>query len=189
MALVMACRSPKTWAGVSAACPITDLAAWYAFCDENRFSYAEHMRACFGGPPDDAAREAEYHRRSPLYCLDSARGVSIDIQTGVLDGHGGRAVPVDHALRAFNVLAGANGLYDRKLSEEEIGFIRGEAKIPSSLESEPRNEPGRRYPVLFLREAGPVRIVLYDGGHDFDTGAGENDPPALTWLSNRILEK
>ena len=88
-------------------------------------------------------------------------------------------------MRAFNVLAGANGRPDHKLSEEEIAFITREAALPAQLKNEKRSEPGRKYPVLFLREAGPVRIVLYDAGHDFDPGSEADGPPALSWLEKR----
>lgn len=185
MALLMACRAPGLWAGISASCPITDLAAWYRFCEEQKFRYAEMMRECFGGPPDIPQREAEYRRRSPLFCLASARGVPIDIQAGLRDGHGGRAVPVDHALRAFNVLAEANGAPDRKLTSEEIEFMTREAVVPVSLAGEKEAEPGRKYPVLFRRDAGVVRLTLYDAGHDFDAGVDGTEPPALAWLEKQ----
>jgi hypothetical protein len=143
------------------------------------------MRGCFGGPPDLPERQAEYRRRSPLFCLESVAGVPIDIQTGILDGHAGRAVPVDHALRAFNALLEANGIPEKKLSPEEIGSITREARLPSSLTAETEDEPGRKYPILFRRDAGIVRLTLYDAGHDFDSGPEGTEPPALAWLATQ----
>jgi pimeloyl-ACP methyl ester carboxylesterase len=185
MGLLMACRAPGLWAGVSVACPITDLPGWYRFCEEGKFRYADMMKGCFGGPPDVPERGAEYRRRSPLFCLDAVAGVPIDIQTGILDGHAGRAVPVDHALRAFNALLEANGMPDKELSPEEIGFITREARLPSSLTAETEDEPGRKYPILFRRDAGIVRLTLYDAGHDFDSGLEGTEPPALAWLEKQ----
>lgn len=185
MGLLMACRAPGLWAGISVSCPVTDLPDWYRFCEERKFIYADMMRGCFGGPPDIPARESEYRRRSPLFCLEAASGVPIDIQTGILDGHGGRAVPVDQALRAFNVLVEANGLPEKKLSPEEIGSITREARLPSFLTAETDNEPGRQYPVLFRRNAGLVRLTIYDAGHDFDSGPKGTEPPALAWLEKQ----
>jgi dipeptidyl aminopeptidase/acylaminoacyl peptidase len=185
MGLLMACRAPDLWAGVSVTCPISDLLSWYRFCEEKKFRYAEMMRGCFNGPPDVPEREAEYRRRSPLSCLEAAPGVPIDIQTGILDGHGGRAVPVDHSLRAFNALLKANGIPEKKLSLEELEYVTREARLPSSLSTETDNEPGRKYPILFRRDAGVVRLTLFDAGHDFDSGAEGKNPPALAWLEKQ----
>jgi pimeloyl-ACP methyl ester carboxylesterase len=185
MALLMACRARNLWAGISVACPITDLLSWHRFCQDKKYRYAEMMRACFNGPPGDPVRDTEYRRRSPMYCLATAKGISIDIETGILDGHAGRAVPVDHSLRAFNVLLEANGISAKKLTQEEIEYIRREARLPSSLSGETDNEPGRKYPVLFRRDAGVVRLTLYDAGHDFDAGTEESGPPSLHWLEKQ----
>jgi dipeptidyl aminopeptidase/acylaminoacyl peptidase len=185
MALLLACRAPGLWAGISVACAVTDLPGWYRFCEERTFVYADMMRKCFGGPPDVSEREAEYRRRSPLFCLEAASGVPIDIQTGILDGHEGRAVPVDHSLRAFNVLVEANGIPGKRLTPEEIGSIAREARLPPSLSAETDDEPGRQYPVLFRRDAGIVRLTLYDAGHDFDSGPEGTEPPALAWLEKQ----
>jgi len=185
MGLLMACRAPGLWAGISVACPISDLLSWYHFCAGNEYRYAEMMRRCFGGPPDVPERESEFRRRSPLFCLEAAKGIPIDIQTGILDGHGGRALPVDHSLRAFNALLEANGIADKKFTLEDIEYITREARLPSSLLTETENEPGRKYPVLFRRDAGIVRLTIYDAGHDFDSGSDGKEPPALAWLAKQ----
>lgn len=185
MALLLACRAPEVWAGVSASCPISDLAGWYRFCEEKGYVYAAMMRRCFGGPPDVPEREAEYRRRSPLFCLENARGVPIDIEAGILDGHDGRAVPVSHSFLAFQALLEANGLPDKKLGADEIAFIVREARLPSSLAVERDNEAGRKYPVLFRRDTSLVRLTITDAGHDFDPGADGQEPPALTWLEKQ----
>ena len=79
-------------------------AAWHAFCAGKGYRYAKDVEACLGGPPAPE-REAEYRKRSPLFSLAQARGLPIDIQSGIRDGHGGASVPIDHSLRAFNALA------------------------------------------------------------------------------------
>jgi len=116
MALVMAHRAPELWAAVSAWVPITDVAAWHGFCQEKGYKYAKDVELSLSGPPGDPARDAEYRKRSPVFWLERAKGLPVDIQSGIHDGHGGRAVPVDHSLRAFNGLAGANGHASAKLS-------------------------------------------------------------------------
>jgi len=188
MALLMACQAPGVWAGVSACCPISDLAGWYRFCEEKGYVYAGMMRRCFGGPPDVPDREAEYRRRSPLFCLENARGVPIDIETGILDGHDGRAVPVSHSLLAFQALLGADGPPDKRLGADEIAFIVREARLPSSLAAERDDEAGRKYPVVFRRDAGLVRLTITAAGHDFDPGEDGTSPPALAWLEKQRLD-
>ena len=177
MALVMAHRAPRLWAAVSAWVPITDLAAWHGFCLEKGYKYAKDVELSLGGPPGDATRDEDYRKRSPLFWLARAKGIPIDIQTGIHDGHGGRAVPIDHSLRAFNVLAEANGHAPKKLSEDDVAFLTREARVPEHLAKEQIDEPGREHAVLFRRTAGPVRLTLFDGGHVIDV------PPALEWLA------
>ncbi len=176
MALLMACRAPKRWAAVSAWVPITDLAGWYAFCRKERFRYADDMEKCFGGPPDSAERSEAYRSRSPLFELDQAAGVPIDIQTGIHDGHAGSAVSVDQTLRAFNRLAEANGAPDAVLPAGVIEYITSRAEVPRELAFNGSNDPGRAHTILFRRQAGPVRLTLFDGGHVIDP------PAALSWL-------
>lgn len=170
MSLVLAHRAPDLWAAVSAFVPITDLAEWVRFTKEKGLRYAAMIEACAGGPPGAWQPDAELRRRSPLFHLAAARGVPIDIQAGIRDGHTG-SVPVSHSLLAFNALADANGLPERKLDEEAIRFVTREARIPPHLAAEREDEPGRQHRVLFRRAAGPARVTLFDGGHDTDFGA------------------
>ncbi|MBN2308523.1 MAG: glycoside hydrolase family 99-like domain-containing protein [Candidatus Hydrogenedentes bacterium] len=179
IALVMAHRAPKLWAAVSAWVPVTDLAAWHAFCQESGFKYAGDIESCLGGPPGDADRDEEYRKRSPLFWLEHARGLPIDIQTGIHDGHDGRAIPIDHSLRAFNALARANGHADAALTDEEVAFMTREQAVPEHLAAERTDEAGREHAIVFRRTAGPVRLTLFDGGHVIDP------PPALDWLASQ----
>ncbi|MCP4640103.1 MAG: prolyl oligopeptidase family serine peptidase [bacterium] len=177
MALMMACKAPDLWAAVSTWVPVTDLAAWHRFCTEQDYVYAGRIEKCMQGPPGDAARDREYRKRSPLFFLEQAKGIPIDIQTGIHDGHGGRAIPVDHSLRAFNALVEANGHGNARLSDADIASLTSEAHVPTHLTDECEDEAGREHPVLFRRSAGPVRLTLFDGGHVIDPAAG------LNWLA------
>jgi len=173
MSLMMAARAPQLWAGVSAWVPISDLAAWHAESHTRQPRYAAMLEKCCGGPPGPQT-EAEYRKRSPLFYLAAAKGVTFDINTGIHDGHTG-SVPVSHSVRAFNVLAGN----DRQVSDDEIAFMVRERKIPPSLAAEREDDPERQKPVLFRRVAGAVRLTIFDGGHDSELSA------ALDWLSRQ----
>lgn len=178
--MVMAHRTPELWAGVSAWVPITDLAAWHAFCSKRGYKYAGDIEECLGGPPGDPKRDEECRKRSPVFWLGAAKGLAIDLQAGIHDGHGGRAVPIDHTLQAFNVLAKANGAEGAVLSAEDIAFLTREARVPERLAGEREDEPGRAHCVLFRRTARPVRLTLFDGGHVIDPA------PALDWLARQV---
>ncbi len=178
MALMMAQAAPALWAGVSAWVPITDLAAWHAFSKQQGSRYHAMMEKACGGAPGSPATDAEYRARSPLFHLARARGVPIDLQAGIRDGHVG-SVPVSHALNAFNALARANDLTERALADADIASITATAQLPATLAAETVDEPGRRRAVLFRRVAGPVRITLFDGGHESDF------PPGVRWLAEQ----
>lgn len=181
MALQMVGAAPEVWAGVSAWVPITDLAAWHAFHTRDGTSgkYARHIEAACGGPPGaSAAVDAQYRDRSPIHHLSNAAGLPVDINAGIYDGHRG-SVPIDHSLRAFNVLAEANGHPEMRLSAEEMAHLVEHATIPPGwAETLPDDaaQP-RRYAVLLRRTAGPARLTLFDGGHTQDPA------PAVAWLA------
>jgi len=176
MALVMAHRTPRVWAAVSSWVPITDLFAWHRQCKHAGRGYYKMIEACCGGPPATPETDQQYRKRSPIFRLDRARGLPIDLNAGIQDGHQG-SVPIDHTLNAFNVLAKANGQAPQVLSEAEIREMTREARIPAHLETERVDEPGRAHRVLFRRSAGPVRVTIFDGGHSGDV------PTALKWLA------
>ena len=178
MALVMAHRAPTLWAGVSAWVPISDLAAWHGQCKAAKRGYYKHVEAACGGSPGPAT-EAEYRTRSPLFHLAAAKGVALDINAGIHDGHTG-SVPVSHTLLAFNVLAEANGQRGKQLADADIASIVATRRVPDALAA--ASEPlaaTRRRKVLFHRTAGPARVTLFDGGHEIDYGA------AIAWLAEQ----
>lgn len=179
MSLMMAAKAPQLWAGVSAWVPITDLAAWHAESTARKSKYAKDLERVCGGPPGtSAAVDAEYRRRSPLFFLAAAKGLPLDINAGITDGHNG-SVPVSHTLNAFNVMATANGQADRRLSDEQIARITQSAAVPAPLATETVEEAGRVHQVLFRRAAGPARVTLFDGGHTGDMAT------AIRWLADQ----
>ncbi len=181
MALIMACRSPQTWAGVSAWVPISDLSAWHTQCmrKENTQKYAHNLEKVCGGPPGTSAQiDAEYRHRSSLFHLQNAVGLPIDINTGINDGHTG-SVPVSQSLLAFNALAQANGYADQVISDKTINALLDQ-HVPEQLKYSPSPQDGsRKYPILLRRVAGPVRVTVFDGGHQHDTN------PAVLWLEQQ----
>jgi pimeloyl-ACP methyl ester carboxylesterase len=182
MALVMAHRQPKIWAAISSWVPITDLAAWYQESVDRKLRYAQDLESVCGGPPGSSEGiDSEFRRRSPLFFLAAARGVTIDISSGIHDGHTG-SVPVSHALRAFNVLADSNGYPAAKISAEDINLIVERDEIPSHLKAS-LNDSGFTKHLLLRRQAGAARLSLFDGGHEilYDT--------AFEWLSKQQKPK
>lgn len=173
MSLVMAARAPDVWAAVSAWVPISDLAAWHAESKARKNNYAKMLEQSCGGAPGPAT-EAEYRHRSPLFHLAAAKGVPLDINTGIHDGHTG-SVPVSHSLRAFNVLATP----DKQVSAEDIAFMLRERKIPAALAAETQVDPEREKATLFRRSSGNARVTVFEGGHESESGA------AILWLSRQ----
>ena len=140
------------------------------------------VEAVCGGPPGRSEGiDAEFRRRSPLFFLAAARGVTLDISSGIHDGHTG-SVPVSHALRAFNAVAEANGFPSAMISAEDINLIVERAEIPLHLRAT-LNDPAFTKPLLFRRQAGTARLNLFDGGHEilYDT--------AFDWLSRQQKPK
>lgn len=167
MSLVMAARYPKRWTAVSAWVPITDLAAWHTFSEVRKAPYAKMLENCCGGVPGSPATDREYRNRSSLPSLAKAKGLPIAIEAGIHDGHKG-SVPVSHSLRAFNVLAKANGYSKQVIAESDIEAITTQEQIPLSLQKNWGNHPERKFPTLFHREAGPASVTIFEGGHEMD---------------------
>ena len=118
--------------------------------------------------------EAEYRHRSPLFHLAAAKGVPLDINTGIHDGHTG-SVPVSHSLRAFNVLASS----DKQISTEDIDFMVREQKIPGALAAETQVDPEREKATLFRRNSGNARVTVFEGGHESESSS------AVLWLARQ----
>lgn len=182
MALMMAAKAPDIWAGVSAWVPISDIAAWHSF---KTSGYGRMIEQCCGGPPGTPATDAQYKARSPIHFLAKAKGLPLDINAGIHDGHTyeGRtgSVPISHSLNAFNIVAKANGEDAKVLSEAQIAEMTETQKVPTALAGESVKDPERGSKlVLFRRVAGPARITIFEGGHE------EHVPAAFAWLSAQI---
>ena len=177
MGLMLAASAPQLWAGVSSWVPIADLAAWHAENVASKRTYWILLDKCCGGPPS-AATLAEYRARSPLFHLAAAQGLPIDLNAGIHDGHTG-SVPISHTLRAFNVLAAANGLPEKRLSDDEIALMVSQEKVPATLAAEGETDAARRMAVLFRRAAGPVQVTIFEGSHEHEI------PAALDWLAQQ----
>jgi hypothetical protein len=133
----------------------------------------QDARTVVGGAPGPST-EAEYRHRSPLFHLAAAKGVPLDINTGIHDGHTG-SVPVSHSLLAFNVLATP----DKQISAEDIAFMVREQAIPDRLAGETQNDPEREKKTLFRRTSGNARVTVFAGGHESESGA------AVLWLARQ----
>ncbi|MFH1741332.1 MAG: prolyl oligopeptidase family serine peptidase [bacterium] len=176
-ALMAAARWPTIWAAVSAWAPPTDLAAWYRETKAAGHPYWQHLSSvCGGAPGENQNVDREYETRSPVYQLHRAAGVRIEIAEGIRDGYDG-SVPVSHTLHAFNVLACANGFESKQIPENAIEEIVQTIQIPENLVSDPLEDSTYTKAVLFRRAAGPVRVTLFQGGHEILV------PAAITWLA------
>jgi pimeloyl-ACP methyl ester carboxylesterase len=178
MALVLAHRHPEKWAAVSVWGAQTDLFALHRQSQDGVPRYVRNLHAVCGGPPGTEETDREYRKRSPLFHLEAAKGLPIDINAGIHDGHKGPVV-IDHSLRAFNVLARANGKPDQALTDEQTRYLVTEQKVPASLTDTWERDIRRSTPVLFRRSAGPVRLTVFDGAHEIDYYA------AVRWLAQQ----
>lgn len=194
MSLLMAGRAPEIWAGVSAWCGISDIAAWHQQCSENeRFAhYAGHIEKALGAPPEkgsDALESANH--RSPVSWLNAAQAVNLDINHGVKDGRIG-SVPFTHSLHAWNAVVEG---------EKEFPADWIDSSYQSQTFSESGNEAnpdplyGEHQPV-FRKTAENTRITIFDGGHQIVHNAALNwlaaqrkGAPAVWELKNTVILK
>ena len=176
--LLMAGRRPDLWAAVSSWCPISDIARWHVESRMRKSAYADHIEAaCGGNPSESPAALQEARRRSPLTWLTNAAGVvTIDIGTGIHDGHTG-SVPVGQAIRAYNVLAAP----EDRISEEDIAFIEEKEQIPAHLAAQADDPAYGQHKVHLRRQSRSVRLTLFEGGHDMVTEA------AFEWLGRQRI--
>jgi poly(3-hydroxybutyrate) depolymerase len=175
-ALLMAGRAPEIWAGVSAWVPILDLAEWHAQTSKRNLKYAREIENSIGGKPTPGSKAAaEAMKRSPVTYLAHAKGVALDINAGINDGHKG-SVPISHTLEAFNLLAAEKD----RLSAKQISEFTRMAKVPASLEySLPTDKTYGPKRVLFRRHSGAARVTIFQGGHEIIP------PAALQWLAKQ----
>lgn len=175
MALLMAGRHPEIWAGVSAWCPITDIARWHQQHVKNGSpdKYARDIETVLGGvPAEDETRRAEAWKRSPLAWLGQARNVPLDINHGVHDGRLG-SVPFTHALRAFNTVAREGD----RLDEAALAAYYATRQLPTGWDGSAADAVYGAWTPLFRRVSGNVRITIFEGAHEVVHQA------ALNWLA------
>lgn len=178
MALLMAGRHPEIWAGVVAGCPISDVGRWHAETSamtNGNARYARMLEAVCGGAPRE--RLDEYRHRSPVTWLAAAKGVPIQIQTGIHDGHHGNSVPVGHAVRAFNCLAAAAD----RVSDATIAFMERTEAVPESerfVGTDPFY-PAPAREIHLRRQSGNAQLTVFNAGHASNYEAG------LWWLARQ----
>lgn len=161
--LLMAARRPDLWTAVSAWCPISDVALWHKQSCARKNVYANHIsNACGGDPALSAHALHEARLRSPLTWLPNAAGtVTVDISTGIHDGHTG-SVPIGQAVRAFNALAAE----EDRISEEDIAYMEENQKVPEHLAAKESDPAFGKYTVYLRRQSNRARLTLFEGGHD-----------------------
>jgi acetyl esterase/lipase len=178
-ALLIAGRASEIWAGVSVWVPIVDLVAWYQESIDRKNRYAVMIEASVGGIPTPGTKAyAECIKRSPITYLKNARGLPVDINAGIFDGHSG-SVPISHSLRAFNCIADAKD----KILDAEINYFVQKAKVPESLTKPILDLAYGKKKPLFRRSSGKARITIFDGGHEIVPQA------ALSWLAKQRKSK
>lgn len=173
-ALLMAGRHPEIWAGVSVWCPLIDIREWYSYritVEKDSNGYAPQIIKAAGGDPlKDTSAAAECAKRSPVNCLEKARGVKISICVGIQDA----AIPNSHSLKAFNILANPGD----RFTDKEIESLRDAKDVPAGMRQELK-EPGCGR-IYFRRESNNVSITAVEGGHVFRPGS-------MDWLARQRL--
>ncbi len=174
-ALVTASRHPKIWAGVVAWVPVLDLKDWFEF--NKRYphrQYNNQIMASAGGEPVLGSKVMEELRhRSPSTYLENAADVPIFFVHGINDP----LVPPSHSMRAFNMLAKP----EDQITQEQMDHIDNNQELPQELQGIYKDpyfgeaDP----PVVFVRESGKVKLVLYKGVHDMAYN------PSLLWLNEQ----
>jgi acetyl esterase/lipase len=177
MALLMAAKHPEIWAGISAWCPISDIAQWHADHTKNGVPgrYAQDIEAALGGAPtpgSEFARDAE--ERSPLKWLGNARKVPLDINAGVQDGRKG-SVPFTHSLLAFNAVLGESSGYG--LDPAKIQEYCLTQKLPQNWIAAPPDALYAPWETLYRRVINNTRVTIFSGAHEISYQA------ALNWLA------
>ncbi|NOY75175.1 MAG: hypothetical protein GXP32_05215 [Kiritimatiellaeota bacterium] len=105
----------------------------------------------------------ECRKRSAITYLPNAKDVSVDITTGIHDGHI-RSVSVSHTIEGFNAVADQ----ENRLTNDEIEFFVVNEAVPEHLIDPELSDSlyGENTP-LFRRISGNARLTIFEGGHDF----------------------
>jgi len=176
--LLMAGRTPDIWAGVSAWASISDLKAWHAECKEKGRGYFKHIEKSCGGPPGTNAEvDKEYVKRSAITYLKDAKGLPLQICTGIHDGYKG-SVPISHTLLAFNEVADEKD----RLTKEQVAYFVKNRKVPQELQTDIQDADFGAKSPLFRRSSGKAHVTVFEGGHEIISNA------ALKWLEKQKKE-
>ncbi len=179
MTLMMAAYHPDRFSAASSGVPITNLADWYRFHtpEGTPEHYAEMTASSMGGAPGESAEiDSQYKERSPVFHLQSAVDLPLEILTGIHDGYTG-SVPIDHTLKAFNTIAKANGT--PLISEEEMNLLLKEKELthPEKSDLEKDSSLGRK--IHLRRISRKARVTIFEGTHEGLPSA------AVEWLSKQ----
>lgn len=176
MALLMAGRHPEIWAGVSAWCPISDIAQWHADCRATpRYSrYADDIESALGGDPwTEPSLMAAALRRSPVTWLKNAAEIPVDIQAGIHDGRRG-SVPFRHSLVAYNAIVPPDAAIPDAIVER---FYK--TSTPPAGTTPAEDSLYDRWQPQFRMQHGNTRITIFEGGHEIVQVV------ALNWLAQQ----
>ena len=120
--------------------------------------------------------DREYRERSPIFFLQNAVELPLDICAGVKDGKTG-SVPIHHSLRAFNVVAEAGG--HATIPAATMDELWGQGRLTSPQPEDEVEDPTYERAILLRRQAGKARVTIFDGGHEALPAA------ACDWLARQ----
>lgn len=166
MTMLMAGHHPDRFSAASAWVGISDIAEWYHFHVKGGEpdNYAQNILDALGGPPGSSKnRDADYRDRSPIFHIQNAVDLPLDIAAGVTDGHDG-SVPIRHSLLAYNVLAKKQKL--PIVSEQEIDQLSTDQKLSNPTDSDRGVDETYGREIFLRRKAGKARITIFNGGHE-----------------------
>lgn len=179
MTMLMAGHHPDRFSAASAWVGISDLAEWYRFHlkDGMPQNYARMILKSLTDKPGTSEEiDVQYRDRSPLFWIDNATELPLDLNAGVTDGQTG-SVPFAHTINAFNVLAKQNQTAPVTEAEIEQLWNQGTLTNPQASDQETDETYGRE--IHLRRKSGNARVTIFQGGHE---GLPE---PACEWLSKR----
>lgn len=179
--MLMAARAPNLWAGVSAWCGISDIAAWHQQCRNSSFDrYASMIESAIGDPSESLEKwNSDASHRSPLHWIRTAKTLPpLDINHGINDGRAG-SVPFTHSILAWNAAVSASAA----IPLDTINTFYESQQVPFELQrvnvARPDDLMGKHQPIFRCVE-GDTRLTIFDGGHEIVHDA------ALNWLAGQV---
>ncbi|MFK7778369.1 MAG: prolyl oligopeptidase family serine peptidase [Gimesia sp.] len=182
MTMLMAGHYPDRFSAASAWVGISDLADWYRFHVKEGVpqNYAKMILKSLQGKPGTSSKiDAEYRDRSPLYWIENATSLPLDLNAGVTDGKTG-SVPFAHTIRAFNVLAKQN--QTTSVSKEEIKQLWDDGTLKLPEPTDQAIDETYDCDIHLRRNSRLARVTIFEGGHE---GLPQ---PACEWLSKQIRD-